>query len=76
VRVRGCDDGDGTFGITAVIRGSNPRTAVAQDLFILSLAERSRAVRLVASAADDAADCVLLLDVLGLDPLDGRSTDR
>jgi hypothetical protein len=32
----------------------------------VSAAERARATRVVASAAKDAADCALLLDVLGL----------
>lgn len=36
--------------------------------------ELRRAVRCVASAAADRADCALLLDVLGLDPAAGRVT--
>ncbi|MFC0114047.1 hypothetical protein [Kibdelosporangium aridum] len=35
--------------------------------------QRHRGVRVVASAADDAADCLQLLAALGLDPADGRS---
>jgi len=33
--------------------------------------QRYRGVRLVASAAKDVEDCVLLLAILGLDPADG-----
>jgi hypothetical protein len=64
------------MGVTVMIRGDNLRTAVAHDIFTLSPEQRYRAVRLVATAAGDAADCLLLLDALGLDPADGRSTHR
>lgn len=37
--------------------------------------ELRRAVRCVASAAADRADCVRLLDILGLDPAAGRRTE-
>jgi hypothetical protein len=36
--------------------------------------ERRRATRNVAALAHDAADCALLLDVLGLDPTEGKTT--
>jgi hypothetical protein len=35
-------------------------------------AERQHAVRMVASQAIDAADCRLLLEILGLDVTDGK----
>jgi hypothetical protein len=57
------------------MHGDNLRTA-SQDTFSLSPEQRYCAVRLVASTADDAADCRLLLEALGLDPLDGRSAAR
>lgn len=37
-------------------------------------AQRRRAVRAIASAARDAEDCALLLDALGLDAEEGRTT--
>jgi hypothetical protein len=59
-----------------VTRGENLRAAVEHDIFTLSPEQRYSAVRLVASAADDAADCQQLLEALGLNPADGRSTHR
>ncbi len=58
------------------MHSDNLRTAVTQDVSSLSPEQRYCAVRLVASAADDAADCLLLLDALGLDPVDGRRSAR
>ncbi|MEV4315494.1 hypothetical protein [Actinocrispum sp. NPDC049592] len=57
-----------------MIHGDNLRTA-SQESFSLSPEQRYCAVRLVASVADDAADCLLLLEALGLDPVDGRSRE-
>lgn len=50
------------------LRGSE---AVAADPFTLTGAERHRAARVVASTSHDAADCELLLAILGLTPADG-----
>ncbi|MCP2252825.1 hypothetical protein LY13_001569 [Prauserella aidingensis] len=36
--------------------------------------QRRRAVRAIASAARDAEDCAMLLDALGLDPEEGRTS--
>jgi hypothetical protein len=41
------------------------------DPFALSAEQRRRGARMVASAADDAADCAALLATLGLNPADG-----
>jgi hypothetical protein len=41
------------------------------DPFALSREQRRRGARLVASSADDAADCAALLATLGLSPADG-----
>jgi hypothetical protein len=41
------------------------------DPFALSPEQRRRGARVVASAADDAADCAALLAILGLNPADG-----
>jgi hypothetical protein len=57
------------------IRGDNLRTAAVHDPFKLSPEQRFHAVRVVASMADDAVDCLLLLDALGLDPADCWSAD-
>jgi len=38
--------------------------------------QRYLGARVVASAAIDAADCALLLAILGLDPADGLATGR
>jgi hypothetical protein len=38
--------------------------------------QRYHAARLVASAATDAADCALLLAILGLDPAAGFATGK
>ncbi|MCG8917489.1 hypothetical protein L6E12_17020 [Actinokineospora sp. PR83] len=40
----------------------------------MSAADRRRAVRCAASAAEDAADLWLLLDVLGLTAVEGKTT--
>ena len=37
-----------------------------------AVAERSRAVRVVAAASDGPEDCRMLLDILGLRAVDGR----
>ncbi len=44
------------------------------DPFPLSPEQRRRGARLVASAADNAADCATLLATLGLNPADGLTT--
>ncbi|WP_084434733.1 hypothetical protein [Kibdelosporangium aridum] len=54
-------------------RADNLRTAAVHDLYTLNREQRYRGVRVVASAADDSADCLQLLAALGLDPADGRS---
>ncbi|MEV6877348.1 hypothetical protein [Amycolatopsis sp. NPDC051128] len=41
------------------------------DPFALSPEQRRRGARMVASSADDAADCAALLATLGLNPADG-----
>ncbi|MFD9890056.1 hypothetical protein ACFWY9_12005 [Amycolatopsis sp. NPDC059027] len=45
------------------------------DVAELSQEQRRRGVRTVASAALDAQDCALLLDILGLDAADGVVKD-
>ncbi|MEV7099762.1 hypothetical protein AB0M80_43805 [Amycolatopsis sp. NPDC051045] len=50
------------------LRGS---PAVAAEPFALTGQERHQAARLVASTSHDAADCELLLAMLGLTPADG-----
>ncbi|WP_442792286.1 hypothetical protein [Amycolatopsis sp. NBC_01307] len=45
--------------------------AMTADPFSLDDGQRRRATRVVASKAHDAADCGLLLAVLGLSPADG-----
>ncbi|MFC0107743.1 hypothetical protein [Kibdelosporangium aridum] len=54
-------------------RADNLRTAAVHDMYTLSRKQRYLGVRVVASAADDATDCLQLLAALGLDPADGRS---
>jgi hypothetical protein len=56
-----------------VIRNNDLRTAVVHDMVTLSREQRYRGVRLVASVADDAADCSELLAALGLDAEDGKA---
>jgi len=46
------------------------------DPFPLTSDQRYYAARVVASAATDAADCALLLAVLGLDPAAGFATGK
>jgi len=46
------------------------------DPFPLTGDQRCLGARVVASAAIDAADCALLLAILGLDPADGLVTGR
>ncbi|MEV4049756.1 hypothetical protein AB0J55_01110 [Amycolatopsis sp. NPDC049688] len=43
----------------------------SSDPVALTRDQRFRGARLVASAANDAEDCALLLAVLGLEPADG-----
>lgn len=54
-------------------RGS-PATTAIEDVR-LTHDQRHRAVRTVASRSNDAADCALLLAILGLDPVDGLTSD-
>jgi hypothetical protein len=55
-----------------VIRNNNLRQAVVHEMVTLSREQRYRGVRLVASVAEDAADCSQLLAALGLDASDGK----
>ncbi|MFE0025065.1 hypothetical protein [Amycolatopsis sp. NPDC059021] len=45
------------------------------DIAELSQEQRRRGARMVASAALDAQDCALLLDILGLEAADGLVKD-
>ncbi|MGK3201118.1 hypothetical protein [Amycolatopsis sp. MEPSY49] len=46
------------------------------EQFPLTGDERHRAARVVASTSHDAADCELLLAMLGLTPADGLAADQ
>jgi hypothetical protein len=48
-----------------------PHESTVEDPALIR-ARRAHAIRAVASAATDAADCALLLDALGLRPEEGR----
>lgn len=64
---------------TKVVRRRQPSPDLPVDAMpqvpedpALIVEERRRATRAVAAASRDAADCALLLDVLGLNPSEGK----
>lgn len=57
-------------------RAFGPPEADESDPFPFTSEQRYRGARVVASAANDVDDCVLLLAILGLDPADGLAADR
>ncbi|NIH79901.1 hypothetical protein FHX45_005376 [Amycolatopsis granulosa] len=54
------------------VAGFNVPVTSAEDTELVA-AQRRRAVRAVASAAENAEDCALLLDALGLKPAEGMA---
>jgi hypothetical protein len=55
-------------------RQDKSHKTIIDDAAALSEQQRYRATRLVALASIDAADCALLLSILGLDAADGMPT--
>src|SRR5205814_493235 len=60
--------GNAARGLAAMRRAAVPSKTDGPDPFALTHDQRYHGVRVVASAANDADDCALLLAMLGLDP--------
>lgn len=57
------------------VRFKHGQLTVEQPPAPRSLKAINRAARVVAANSEDATDCAQLLDMLGLDPADGKLTD-